>query len=185
MLTTCFSDNSLEEMDICLRQAAEQHGCSIFGEYDLSGKLRDKGLPTGWKIRVYELCDPIAYAKLLERNPAMGAVLPLRICVHEIEKGVQLSAVSLAGVARSMEDPDMVPLVQEMEMALREIMSAASRPHHSRVAAAGHPKHDPFLHEGAMEGQVSQRGQIPQRIDQVGTKVEDLAGTGRHDAPGG
>lgn len=44
---------------------------------------------------------------------------------------------------------------------------------------------DPFLHEGAMEGQMSTRGQIPQRIDKIGTKVEELAGTGEHDSPGG
>ncbi|MBI3665626.1 MAG: DUF302 domain-containing protein [Acidobacteria bacterium] len=184
MLTTLYSANSLEEMDICLRQAAEQHGCSIIGEYDLSSKLRDRGLSTGRKIRVYELCDPIAYSKLLERNPAMGAVLPLRISVHAMEGGVQLSAVSLASLGRSVEDPDMVPLIQEMEMAIREIMTAASRQHHGR-AAAGPRKTDTYVHEGAMEGQVSQRGQIPQRIDRLGTKVEDLAGTGGHDAPGG
>lgn len=44
---------------------------------------------------------------------------------------------------------------------------------------------DPFLHEGATEGQMNTRQQIPQRIDQIGTKVEDLVGTGKIDAPGG
>jgi hypothetical protein len=29
------------------------------------------------------------------------------------------------------------------------------------------------------------RATIPQRIDSHGTKVEDLAGTGEHDSPGG
>ena len=38
---------------------------------------------------------------------------------------------------------------------------------------------------GATEDQVDPRATIPQRIDQVGTKVEDLAGTGEHDSPGG
>ncbi len=44
---------------------------------------------------------------------------------------------------------------------------------------------DPFLHEGATESQMSERDQVPQRIDRHGTKVEDLVGTGKHDAPGG
>ena len=58
------------------------------------------------------------------------------------------------------------------------------RPRPVRAAGpAGRP--DPYDHEGAMEEQMSQRGQLPQRIDAKGTKIEDLAGTGRHDAPGG
>jgi hypothetical protein len=38
---------------------------------------------------------------------------------------------------------------------------------------------------GATEDQVDMRGTIPQRIDRLGTKVEDLAGTGVHDDFGG
>jgi hypothetical protein len=32
---------------------------------------------------------------------------------------------------------------------------------------------------------MDMRHTIPQRIDRKGTKVEDLAGTGQHDSPGG
>jgi hypothetical protein len=38
---------------------------------------------------------------------------------------------------------------------------------------------------GATEENIDSRGTIPQRIDRKGTKVEDLAGTGQHDSPGG
>ena len=38
---------------------------------------------------------------------------------------------------------------------------------------------------GATEDQMDARATIPQRIDKVGTKVEDLAGTGEQDSPGG
>ena len=38
---------------------------------------------------------------------------------------------------------------------------------------------------GATEDQMDARGTIPQRIDRIGTKVEDLAGTGEQDSPGG
>ena len=40
-------------------------------------------------------------------------------------------------------------------------------------------------HIGATEDQVDLRDTVPQRINQQGTKVEDLAGTGEQDAPGG
>ena len=38
---------------------------------------------------------------------------------------------------------------------------------------------------GATEENIDARATIPQRIDRKGTKVEDLAGTGQHDSPGG
>lgn len=38
---------------------------------------------------------------------------------------------------------------------------------------------------GATEEQMDIRGTVPQRIDRKGTKVEDLAGTGQQDSPGG
>jgi hypothetical protein len=38
---------------------------------------------------------------------------------------------------------------------------------------------------GATEDQMDTRATVPQRIDKHGTKVEDLAGTGEQDAPGG
>jgi hypothetical protein len=54
------------------------------------------------------------------------------------------------------------------------------------VRAAVHMSHpDPCRHDGAAENQMCVGAQIPQRIDRAGTKVEDLVGTGQHDAPGG
>ena len=38
---------------------------------------------------------------------------------------------------------------------------------------------------GATEDQVDMRDTVPQRIDRLGTKIEDLAGTGEHDGSGG
>jgi hypothetical protein len=38
---------------------------------------------------------------------------------------------------------------------------------------------------GATEDQVDMRDTVPQRTDRFGTKIEDLAGTGNGDSPGG
>jgi hypothetical protein len=42
-----------------------------------------------------------------------------------------------------------------------------------------------FSAVGATEEQVDLRDTVPQRINRVGTKVEDEAGTGEQDARGG
>ena len=38
---------------------------------------------------------------------------------------------------------------------------------------------------GATEDQMDMHGTVPQRTDRIGTKIEDLAGTGEQDSPGG
>jgi len=38
---------------------------------------------------------------------------------------------------------------------------------------------------GATEDEVDMRDTVPQRIDKIGTKIEDLAGTGEHEGFGG
>ena len=38
---------------------------------------------------------------------------------------------------------------------------------------------------GATEDEVDMKDTVPQRIDRKGTKIEDLAGTGEQDSPGG
>ena len=53
---------------------------------------------------------------------------------------------------------------------------AAHRP--LRVGAEG-------AEHSATEDFVNMRASLPQRIDCHGTKVEELVGTGVHDAPGG
>jgi hypothetical protein len=51
---------------------------------------------------------------------------------------------------------------------------------------AGSPKPDrKFSGIGATEDQMDMRDTIPQRSDALGTKIEDLAGTGTHDSSGG
>jgi hypothetical protein len=50
-------------------------------------------------------------------------------------------------------------------------------------APKGHERKNSGI--GATENQIDARATIPQRIDRKGTKIEDLAGTGQHDSPGG
>ena len=56
---------------------------------------------------------------------------------------------------------------------------------------AAEPEKDPKTSQqelsdiGATEKQMNAQGTVPQRVDSHGTKVEDLAGTGEQDSPGG
>jgi len=77
---------------------------------------------------------------------------------------------------------DLAPLLAPLGDLLRRIMEGAAAPRAATSAAVA-GAHTGGL--GATEEQMNMRGSIPQRIDCKGTKVEDLGGTGTHDAQGG
>ena len=79
-----------------------------------------------------------------------------------------------------------------------EIAALAYAFWHERGCPSGSPEVDwlkaertlhPSAHSdssvGATEDNVNMRATVPQRIDQHGSKVEDIAGTGEQDAPDG
>jgi hypothetical protein len=51
-------------------------------------------------------------------------------------------------------------------------------------AVDNHPDQKPSTHRPTEE-EVDMRATVPQRTDRKGTKIEDLAGTGEQDSPGG
>jgi len=54
-----------------------------------------------------------------------------------------------------------------------------------KLVVESREQHQELTGIGATENQVDVKDTVPQRIDKVGTKVEEIAGTGDHDAPGG
>jgi hypothetical protein len=53
------------------------------------------------------------------------------------------------------------------------------------TSASGHGAGATDSSVGATENEMSMSGTLPQKIDKLGTKVEDLGGTGEHDSQGG
>ena len=77
---------------------------------------------------------------------------------------------------------DLERLTTPLESFLKDLMEEVSQPaplagSARQAGAAGHT--------GGTEMQVNYQGAVPQRIDCRGTKIEDLAGTGRTDSLGG
>src|SRR5215831_11635383 len=54
-----------------------------------------------------------------------------------------------------------------------------------KLVVESREQHQELTGIGATENEVDIKDTVPQRIDKVGTKVEEIAGTGDHDAPGG
>ncbi|MFI5382584.1 MAG: hypothetical protein ACHRHE_25115, partial [Tepidisphaerales bacterium] len=89
--------------------------------------------------------------------------------------GVFLEAIPPREYCRLLQRPEVEPLAASLEDALRLVMEEA---------AHGLPRPRVSDHLSTEE-QVNMRATVPQRIDCLGTKVEELAGTGVPESQGG
>ncbi len=175
------SVHKLEEMEAAFCRVAPKHGAHILAVTAIGALLGDEARKTMHDAISFTVCHSELYGALLAADIRFAAFLPCRIAAIRRPDGVTLETASPAHFCRDIARSDLDRLVAPLETVLRELMTDAAR------AEALHPHHpsadDSSL--GAHEGQVSMRASIPQRIDCHGTKIEDLAGTGEVDAPGG
>jgi len=128
---------------------------------------------------VFTIAHPDLYAMLLAAEVRFAMLVPWHIAAFEESGTVKLTAVSPLEFARSFRRPELEAPAAAAENFLNEILDDAARP--LTLAAGGHAESG----IGATEDQMNMRGTVPQRIDNRGSKVEELAGTGEHDSPGG
>lgn len=172
------SPHPLDAIDAVLRRAAHHHDASILAIAPVGQLVHDSTADA----LVFTVCQPELYAALLEADIRMAAFLPCRIAAYFDGGHAILETIPPLEFCRMLNRPDLAPLADPLEALLRRILEEAARP----AAAAAHAvsgSHRGGL--GATEDQMNVRGSIPQRIDCHGTKVEDMAGTGEHDAQGG
>jgi len=131
---------------------------------------------------VFTFYHPKLHTTLLAADIRFAGFLPCRVAAWPDGGGVMLQALMPSEFCRIIGRTDLETQVAGLDDVLREIVAAASAP--LTVTARARRESEPSLWR-ATEDQVNMRGALPQRIDYRGTKIEDEAGTGSHDAPGG
>jgi uncharacterized protein (DUF302 family) len=164
------SEQNLDRIESALRQAAQKYGANVQGVARIGEALS------------FSLSAAAIYKALLTSEIRMSAFLPCRIAAYGHGERVTLETIPPAEFCRLLNRPDLAPVAAELENLLTAIMDEAAKPL-SAVTRASAAEHRGGL--GATEEQMSRHGTIPQRIDSHGTKVEELGGTGKHDAQGG
>jgi hypothetical protein len=160
------SIHRLDQIEIGLRYAAERHGGSLLSASRVSADAL-----------TFTLCLSDLYAPLMAADARFAAFLPTRIAACAHGGAATLETISPREFCRLLHRPDLEPLAVPLEDALRAIMQEVAQP--MSQTAAAQAEHCPT------EDQVNMRAALPQRIDCHGTKIEELAGVGTHDAQGG
>lgn len=175
------SARPLAAIEPALLQAAQRRGLNVLSVIHVGQLLQGERAGGGEDAIVFTLCRPDLSAALLAADIRFANFVPCRVAALQRGGTVTLEALTPAEICGLLGRQDLAglaaPLGQFLADILQEAASAAPALHVKGASAAAGP--------GATEGMVSARGFVPQRIDCKGTKIEDLAGTGQHDASGG
>jgi uncharacterized protein (DUF302 family) len=174
--------HKLEDLEPVLRRAAQSHGAAVLTCAHLGQLMREHGVETSQDATIFAVCHAELYAALLAADIRFSAFLPCRIAAYREGESLTLQAVSPREFCRVLNRPDQEEVAASLERLLSQVMQDASQPF---TAAAQVSPASRCWGLGATEEQMSLRGSLPQRIDKHGSKIEDLAGTGEHDSPGG
>jgi uncharacterized protein (DUF302 family) len=175
------SQKPLTAIEPALLQAAQRRGLNVLSVLHVGQLLPRTGAAPARDAVVFTVCRPDLSADLLAADLRFANFVPCRIAALEQEGSVTLEAMTPAEICALLDRADLADLAAPLDVFLREILEEAARPTPAAEARGAARE----LGLGATEGMVNARGSIPQRIDCKGTKVEELAGTGRHDAQGG
>lgn len=175
------SSRKLEEMEAAVCRAAQKHGAHVLSAVPFAVLLSGEARRATYDAITFAICHTDLYGALLGGDVRFAAFLPCRIAAVRLGDTVRLEAMSPKHFSEYLNRPDLDHLVTPLEALLRDIMEEAAQ----APAAQPHAARPADAQLGAHEEQMSMRAPIPPRIDRRGTKVEELAGTGKIDAPGG
>lgn len=173
------SQRRLEDMEAVLCRAAQHHEMRVLAVTHLGRLLPAEARPSH-DVYVFTVCHAPLYSVLLASDARFAAFLPCRIAAREEGDGIALEALTAAEFCHWLGRTDLDRPAERLDTVLRALVEEAA----VAVAAAAAPGR-PDYSLGATEIQVNVRGTLPHRVDCRGTQVEDLAGTGKVDAPGG
>lgn len=173
---------TLDEIESVIKAAAHRHNTTVTVVSHLGPPHHAGVSGSPQEALVFTLYHSRCYVALLDADIRFAGFLPCRVAAWPDAGGVMLAALTPSEYCRILSRPDLESQALPLDGVLRAILEDAAGP--LTASAKSRPGAGPSPW-GATEDQVNMRAALPQRIDYRGTKIEDEAGTGTHDAPGG
>lgn len=126
MLFEVSSAKSLEEIDRALQEAAARHRFGILMTHNLKEAMKNKGVDFDGECMIYEVCNPHQAKKVLEADASISTALPCRISVYRAGGGYRLATLLPTALLRMFQKPELEPVAQEVETAIKAMMEEAA-----------------------------------------------------------
>ncbi|MBU9722597.1 MULTISPECIES: DUF302 domain-containing protein [Bacillaceae] len=113
--TTMDMPKAIENLEASLKE----EGFGVLWDFDLKGKLEEKGLEYDSETRILEVCNPHEAKRVLEMNKLAGYFLPCKIVVFSDDEGrTKIGMPKPTALIEAVKDDKLMEIAEDIEKRL-------------------------------------------------------------------
>jgi len=121
------SPKSFEDASAALEAQVKQLGFGVLHIHDLGNTLRSKGVDFKEQCRVFEVCNPVQAARVLNVDMRLNMALPCRISVFTEKGETRIGLIRPADMLAALsDDPQLRAVAQEVEQKTKQMVDNAA-----------------------------------------------------------
>jgi uncharacterized protein (DUF302 family) len=121
------SAKTFEDASAALEAQVKQLGFGVLHIHDLGNTLRSKGVDFKEQCRVFEVCNPVQAARVLDVDMRLNMALPCRISVFSEKGATRIGLIRPADMLAALsDDPQLRAVAQEVEAKTKQMVDNAA-----------------------------------------------------------
>jgi uncharacterized protein (DUF302 family) len=118
------ADAGVDDVDERTRKALADQGFGVLTEIDVKATMKKKLDVEMPAYRILGACNPKMAHKAIGIEPRVGAMLPCNVILHEVEGGVEISAIDPVASMQAIENADLKAVAAEVRDLLAKVVAA-------------------------------------------------------------
>lgn len=120
------TSKSFEQAATDLDTAVKNHKFGVLHIHDLGKTLRSKGIEFAEECQVFEVCNPVKAAQVLDIDMRLNMALPCRISVYTEKGQVKIGMIEPAAMLAALSSDDqLITIAKEVEQTIITIIEEA------------------------------------------------------------
>ncbi len=120
------TSKSFEQAATDLNTAVKNHKFGVLHIHDLGKTLRSKGIEFAEECQVFEVCNPVKAAQVLDIDMRLNMALPCRISVYTEKGQVKIGMIEPAAMLAALSSDDqLITIAKEVEQTIITIIEEA------------------------------------------------------------
>ena len=120
------SQKSVDQVATDFEAAVTRNGFGVLHTYDLKATLNNKGVPFSNELRIFEICNPMRAAAVLDADMEMNMALPCRVSIYEQDGNTLIGMISPSAMLSMLSDaPGLKSIADQVESEIKKMIQEA------------------------------------------------------------
>jgi uncharacterized protein (DUF302 family) len=112
---TVTTDKNVDEACETLEKQLKEEQFGVLWNFDLKGKLNEKGLEFNRDFRILEVCNPQEAQRVLNQNLMIGYFLPCKMVVYKDGDETKIGMPKPTSLVTMVDDEEITAMAEEIE----------------------------------------------------------------------